>query len=187
MMQPQPSQASLAPCPAPHQLLLVGPFDGAQAQLRRDLEAAGFHISVAKDGGQAHASFAMRKPDFVLLDVLLPKESGFEVCEWMKQTEPAIPVVFLTVIDMPEARELARHVGADEYLISPYNIESLVEQIKIVNQKTWEKTHLDQPKEPGRVRFQCRCGKRLKVSASHRGKSMTCPKCGEPLVVPRHD
>lgn len=186
MVQPFPER-SLSACPTPHQLLLVGQFDGTLADLRRDLEGHGFHITHAKDGGQAHASFAMHKPDFVLLDVLLPGESGFEICEWMKLSEPGIPVVFLTAIDMPEARELATHVGADEYLIAPCELDYLIEQIKVVNQKTWEKTHLEQPKEPGRVRFQCRCGKRLKVSTSHRGKSMTCPKCGEPLVVPRHD
>ena len=173
--------------PLPHQLLLVGKPDELQNRLRRDLESRGFHVTLAKDGGQAHASFAMRKPDLVLLDIMLTGESGFEVCEWMKRTEPGIPVLFLTEIDLPEARELAEHVGADDYLISPCPCDTLIEQMKIANQKTWEKTHLEQPKEPGRVRFQCRCGKKFKVSNSHRGKSMSCPSCGEPLVVPRHD
>jgi two-component system, OmpR family, response regulator len=187
MVQPDLSQRSLAACPIPHQILLVGKPDGEQARLKRELDARGFHVTLAKDGGQAHASFAMRKPDLVLLDILLPGESGFEVCEWMKRNEPGIPVVILTEIDLPEARDLAEHVGADGYLISPCDGDVLVEHIKVANQKTWEKTHLEQPKEPGRVRFQCRCGKRLKVSATHRGKSMTCPNCGEPLIVPRHD
>lgn len=186
-MQTSPSPRSLSSCPTPRQLLLVGPFEGRQSQLKQDLEGQGFRISPAKDGGQAHASFAMHKPDFVILDVILPGESGFEICEWMKRTEPEIPVALLTAIDMPDAHELARYVGADAYWIFPCPTEFLVEQIQRVNQQTWEKTHLEQPKEPGRVRFRCRCGKRLKVSSSHRGKSMTCPQCGEPLQVPRHD
>lgn len=187
MVSPDPSLNLLGSCPIPHHVLLVGKPDAEQARLKRDLEARGFHVSLSKDGGQAHASFVMRKPDVVLLDLLLPGESGFEVCEWMKRTEPGIPVVILTELDLPEARELAEHVGADDYLISPCDGNQLVEQMKIANQKTWEKTHLEQPKEPGRVRFQCRCGKKLKVSSTHRGKSMTCPSCGEPLMVPRHD
>jgi DNA-binding response OmpR family regulator len=187
MLQPDLAQHTLATCPDPHQILLVGKPDASQSRLQRELEARGFHVTLAKDGGQAHASFSMRKPDLVVLDILLPGESGFEVCEWMKRTEPGIPVVILTEIDLPEARELAGHVGADDYLVAPCDFDFLVGQIRIANQKTWEKMHLEQPKEPGRVRFQCRCGKRLKVSTSHRGKSMTCPNCGEPLIVPRHD
>ncbi len=145
-------------------------------KLRQDLESRGFHVTLAKDGGQAHASFAMHKPDLVLLELLLPGESGFEVCEWMKRTEPTIPVLIFTVIDMPEARTLAEHVGADDYRVCPCDLDDLIDHIKTVNEIAWKKSHLEQPKETGRVRFQCRCGKRLKVSTSHRGKSMTCPK-----------
>ncbi len=187
MMQASFSDSSVKAGPLPHQLLIVGHPGEAQSQLRRDLEAQGFHVTLAKDGGQAHSSFAMHKPDLVLLDVLLPEESGFEVCERMKRTEPGIPVMIVTEVDLPEARSLAERVGADDYLISPCDVDYLVKRIAIVNQKVWEQTHIQTPQEPGRVRFQCRCGKRLKVSAAHRGKSMTCPNCGEPLVVPRHD
>ena len=181
------SEHSVAAGPLPHQLLLVGHPDEAQSQLRRDLEAYGFYVTLAKDGGQAHSSFAMHKPDLVLLDVLLPEESGFEVCARMKRAEPGIPVMIVTEVDLPEARALAERVGADDYLISPCDADDLIERISLVNQKVWEQTHLQTPKESGRVRFQCRCGKRLKVSATHRGKSLTCPHCGEPLTVPRHD
>src|SRR5688572_31000867 len=96
MAQPDSALDSLAACPIPHHVLLVGKPDAEQARLKGDLEGRGFHVSLAKDGGQAHASFVMRKPDVVLLDILLPGESGFEVCEWMKRTEPGIPVVILT-------------------------------------------------------------------------------------------
>ena len=187
MPTPELSTPSFAACPTPHYLLLVGMPGEPQTRLRQDLESRGLRISLAKDGGQAHASFSMRKPDAVVIDLLLPGESGFEVCEWMKRSEPGIPVVILTEIEMPEARELAGHVGADDYLISPCEADVLIEHLKIANQLNWEKTHLEQPKEAGRVRFQCRCGKKLKVSTSHRGKSMSCPNCGETLTVPQHD
>ncbi len=187
MVQPYSPTNSLGINPLPHHLLVVGNPRGDLPALKLGLENLKFHVTLAKDGGQAHASFSMRKPDLVLLEILLPGESGFEVCEWMKRTEPGIPVIMLTEVDLPEARKLAESVGADDYLIYPCEMLELYERIKIVNESAWEKTHLEQPKEVGRVRFQCRCGKRLKVSSSHRGKSMTCPNCAEPLVVPRHD
>jgi DNA-binding response OmpR family regulator len=131
--------------------------------------------------------FVMRKPDFVILDLILPGESGFEVCERLKHTDRNVPVLILSAIDFDESKVLANKVGADGYLTKPFDPDELVFQIRQIAEAVWERTHLERPRETGRVRFSCRCGKRIKVSVSHRGKSLTCPECGEPLVVPRHD
>ncbi len=169
-----------------HQILL-GEDDPEQASVTRDLlESHGFRVQVAKDGGQAQATFVMWKPDFVLLDLILPGESGFEVCERLKKTDSKIPVMILSAIDMEDSRSLAERVGADGYVTKPFLIEQLLKQIEAVVERVWARNHQDQPKDEGRVRFSCRCGKKFKVSVSHRGKSMTCPECGEPITVPRH-
>ena len=84
-------------------------------------------------------------------------------------------------------RSLARRVGADGFMAKPFDPDELVSQIESIAQAVWEKSHLEQPKEERRIRFSCRCGKRFKVSPMHKGKTLTCPECGEPLVVPRHD
>ena len=72
----------------------------------------------------------MRKPDFVILDLILPGESGFEVCSRMKQANSTIPVLVLTAIDLPEARALADRVGADDYLTKPFDPDELVKRIQ---------------------------------------------------------
>jgi len=151
------------------------------------LEKFRYRVTVAKDGGQAHASFVMHKPDFVILELILPGESGFEVCERLKQTNAETPVLILSVIDMDDARDLAKRVGADGYLTKPVQSDVLLAAIRDTAEEVWQRVHSDQPREEGRVRFECACGKRFKVSVSHRGKSLTCPSCGEPVVVPRHD
>lgn len=168
-----------------HQILLVEDETESAAFLKTLLEKHGFAVTVAKDGGQAHASFSMRKPDFVILDLILPGESGFEICERIKQTEESVPVLVLTAIDMPDARDLAVRVGADGYMTKPYDPDELLESIREIAETVWQRTHTAQPKETGRIRFSCRCGKKFKVSPSHRGKSLTCPRCGEPVTVPR--
>jgi two-component system, OmpR family, response regulator len=170
-----------------HQILLVEDDPDTAAFIKRFLEQRGFDVSIAKDGGQAQAMFVMRKPDFVILDLILPGESGFEVCQRFKLGEPAVPVLILSAIDMPDARALAERVGADGYLTKPFDPDELVANIHDIAEIVWERVHRDRPREPGRVRFSCICGKRFKVSSSHRGKSLTCPDCGEPLIVPRHD
>lgn len=170
-----------------HRILIVDDDPETARFIKNLLKKHGFDGIVAKDGGQAHSSFVMRKPDFVLLDVILPGESGFEVCERMKQTDETIPVLFVTAIDLEDARNLATRVGADGYITKPIDTKELLSQITEISHRVWERYHLDQPKEEHRIRFSCRCGKRFKVSPVHKGRTLTCPDCGEPLIVPRHD
>ncbi|MFO0917095.1 MAG: response regulator [Planctomycetaceae bacterium] len=142
-------------------------------------------VRIAKDGGQAQATFSMHKPDFVILDLMLPGESGFEICERFKTADPSVPVLVISQIDMADSRELANRVGADGYLTKPLDAELLVATIRGIAERVWQATHLEPEGDPERIRFTCTCGKKFKVSSSHRGKSLTCPQCGEPLTVPR--
>ena len=170
-----------------HRVLLVEDDPEIASTVKAGLTACGFEVVVARDGGQAHSSFTMHRPDFVLLDLMLPGASGFELCDWMKQSDETVPVMILSVIDLPDARRLAERVGADGYMIKPCPAEVLAARIREIAEIVWQRSHGLRPKASERVRFNCRCGKRFKVSSSHRGKSLTCPECGEPLIVPRHD
>ncbi|MBM81399.1 MAG: response regulator [Planctomycetaceae bacterium] len=171
----------------PHMVLLVDDDVETADSTKALLQSKGCEVYVARDGGQAQSIFVMRKPDFVILELILPNETGFEVCERMKQTNDSVPILIVTAIDMEDSRNLASRVGADEYLVKPVEGELLIETVREVSQTVWEKTHLATPKEERRIRFNCRCGKRFKVSPVHRGRTLTCPDCGEPLVVPPHE
>jgi len=101
-----------------------------------------------------------------------------------------VPVMMLTAIDMDDARQLAQRVGADGYLTKPYDPEALVEQIHALSEEIWSRRHLepDAATVDSKVRFECPdCGKRLKVSGTHRGRTLNCPRCGQPVKVPLHD
>ena len=166
-------------------LVLLVEDDVDTAQMTKVvLESHGMTVKVAQDGGQAQSLFVMRKPDFVLLDLILPGESGFEICDRLKHSDDTIPVMIFSAIDSDESRALAARVGADEYLTKPVDPERLVATIRRVAKAVWSKTHLEEPKDSDRVRFTCICGKRFRVSSAHKGRSMTCPQCGEPMTVP---
>lgn len=169
-----------------HHVLVVEDDAETSETLKTILEEHGYRVTLAKDGGQAHAKFSMRKPDFVVLDVILPGESGFEVCDRLKTLDERVPVLILSVIDMDDARNLATRVGADGYLVKPVDPETLVEQIEEIATAAWDRFHSEPSSGQERIRFRCSCGKRFKVSPVHRGRTMTCPDCGESLVVPRH-
>lgn len=169
-----------------HHVLLVEDEPSSAEAMCAVLEQHGFHVQIAKDGGQAHASFAMHTPDFVILDLILPGESGFEICEHMKQKNDSVPVLIVSAIEIEESRELADRVGADGYLCKPIAPEVLLATIDEIANRVWERNHDISAKADGRIRFHCTCGKRYKVSPVHRGKTLTCSDCGAPVIVPRH-
>ena len=169
-----------------HRILLVEDDSDSAEFLKALLQKHGYSPFIAKDGGQAQSAFVMRKPDFVILDLILPGESGFEICERFKQTDENIPVLILSVIELDDAKSFAGRLGADGYLTKPFDPDELLFEIEEIAQRIWERTHLNQPKDQTRIRFSCICGKRFRVSPTHRGKTLTCPECGEPLIVPRH-
>lgn len=168
--------------------ILVVEDDRAEADfLKTFLAQKKFAVDLARDGGQARAAFTMHKPDFVLMDVILPHEvSGFEICEWMKSQSDTIPVMMLTAIDMDDSRDLARRVGADGYLTKPYDPDELVKTIHDVANSVWAKRHLGGTDTHEIISFACpECGKNLRVQSSYRGRMLNCSKCGQHVQVPR--
>lgn len=171
-----------------HHVLLVEDDPASAESLKALLEQHGFRVQIAKDGGQAHSAFRMRRPDFVIMDLILPGENGFEVLDRLKHSDETVPILVLSAIALEDSRALSKRLGADGYLTKPADPADLLTQIKEIAQRVWERTHTGQPKkDEGRIRFTCRCGKKFKVSPVHRGRTLTCPDCGEPLIVPRHD
>ncbi len=169
-----------------HHILVVDDDQPTALFLKTFLEANGFLVTVAKDGGQAHSCLVMKKPDFVILDAVLAGETGYEICDRIKQTEKGLPVMFLTGIDLEESRDLAWRVGCDGYLTKPFDPDLLLRSIRTIAENLWRKTHdIEAPKE-GHIRFHCQCGKKFKVSQSNGGKTMSCPECGEVIKVPTH-
>jgi len=169
-------------------LLVEDDADTAQA-MKAVLETQKYTVLTAKDGGQAQSIFVMRKPDFVILDLIFEGgESGFEICERFKQADNTVPVLIVSAISSEESKRLAARVGADGYLVKPVEPQVLLAKVRETAENAWWEQHSDRPlSEDSRVRFSCTCGKRFRVSPAHRGKTLTCPECGEPTKVPVHD
>jgi len=182
----QPAGASETAGATAHRILVVEGSEERRTELDNLLHRHGHMVQLAKDGGQAHSAFSMYKPDFVILGLILKGETGFEICDRFKQQNETIPVLILTEISLEDSRKLAGRVGADGYMTRPYNETELLDTIQEIAQRVWEQTHLKKPRDRKRIRFDCRCGKKFKVNPTHKGRTLTCPDCGEPLVVPFH-
>lgn len=96
------------------------------------MKKEGFQVAVAGDGEEALAKVASFEPDLVLLDVMMPKKSGFEVCEVLRAdpARAALQIVMLTAKgrDTEVAKGLA--MGANAYVTKPFSTKDLVAQVK---------------------------------------------------------
>ena len=96
------------------------------------MKKEGFEVAVANDGDEALAMVASFNPDMLLLDVMMPKKSGFEVCEALRadSRRAGLKIVMLTAKgrDTEMAKGLA--IGADAYVTKPFSTKELVDKVK---------------------------------------------------------
>ena len=99
--------------------------------VRFALEKAGYECLVAYDGEEAIRSARAENPGLILLDIMLPKLNGFQVCRLLKFDERYrhIPIVMLTARSQARDRLLGMETGADEYLTKPFDLTELIRVI----------------------------------------------------------
>jgi DNA-binding response OmpR family regulator len=96
------------------------------------LEGEGYTIDTAVDGEKALAQVGVLPPQLILLDLMLPKLNGIDVCRILKGSETTrrIPVVILTAKSNDEAKKGAASAGADGYLLKPFDPADLIDRVK---------------------------------------------------------
>jgi CheY-like chemotaxis protein len=112
-------------------VMIVDDDTDANYTLQSILEYAGFKVIYYYDGESALKSLKIEKPDIVVLDVMMPGMSGFEVCEKIKNDPEtsSIPVIILTAKDMGEDVEMAIKKKADWFITKPYDNKYLLGKI----------------------------------------------------------
>lgn len=100
--------------------------------LEAHLTSEGYQVALALDGEEALAKAVSLKPDLILLDVMMPGLSGYEVCAKLKGVEKtaAIPVLIVTALEQFQAKEQALQMGADDFLTKPINRLELCARVK---------------------------------------------------------
>jgi two-component system, OmpR family, phosphate regulon response regulator OmpR len=119
--------------PEPH-LLVVDDDARLRELLRRYLSDTGFRVTTAGDAGEARANLASFAFDLIVLDVMMPGESGLELTRALRG-EGHIPVLLLTAMAEPEDRVNGLEQGADDYLSKPFEPRELVLRIRNILQR----------------------------------------------------
>ena len=96
------------------------------------MRKAGYRVRVARDGAVALAAVAEERPDLVLLDVMMPERSGYDVCQALRD-DPAmagVKIVMLTAKGREVERTKGLAVGADDYITKPFSTREVVERVR---------------------------------------------------------
>ena len=110
-------------------ILLVDDEDSVQKLLSYPLERDGFRVVAAKDGEEALCRFAAEPIDLVVLDLMLPKLDGLEVCKRLR-SQSTVPIIMLTARDDELDKVLGLELGADDYITKPFSIREFRSRVR---------------------------------------------------------
>src|SRR6185295_5207005 len=96
------------------------------------LRREGYEVTTWEDGEAAWDAFRQKLPDLVVLDILMPRMDGLELCRRLREKSQSLPVIFLTSKDEEFDRVLGLELGADDYLCKPFSMRELVARVKVL-------------------------------------------------------
>jgi two-component system response regulator RegX3 len=119
----------------PQTVLVVEDEEAFVDALSVGLEKEGFRVEVARDGAEALARFDDVKPDLVLLDLMLPRVSGIDVCRELRKRS-RVPIIMVTAKSSEIDTVVGLEVGADDYVTKPYRLRELIARMRAVLRRT---------------------------------------------------
>ena len=114
---------------APIKILLADDEESIQTLLTYPLEKDGYEVIVASDGREALDHFAHDRFDLVILDVMMPRLDGLEVCRRIR-ARTTVPIIMLTAKSEEEDRVRGLDLGADDYITKPFSTQELLARIE---------------------------------------------------------
>jgi len=113
-------------------ILIVEDEPAMVAGLRDNFEYEGYEVISASDGVEGLEKAINDQPDLVVLDVMMPRMSGLDVCKQLKSRRPAIPIIMLTARGQEIDKVVGLELGADDYVTKPFSIRELMARAKAV-------------------------------------------------------
>ncbi len=128
-------------------ILIVDDEQSILTLLQYNLEQSGFEVISAVDGEEAKNKALMERPDLIVLDLMLPKLDGIEVCKQLRQQKLETPILMLTAKDDEFDKVLGLELGADDYMTKPFSPRELVARVKAILRRTGNRTVSEEEKE----------------------------------------
>src|SRR5213595_598648 len=113
-------------------ILIVEDEPAMVAGLRDNFEYEGYDVITAEDGVAGLERALADDPDLVVLDVMMPRMSGLDVCKQLKVKRPSVPIIMLTARGQEIDKVVGLELGADDYVTKPFSIRELMARVKAV-------------------------------------------------------
>lgn len=117
-------------------ILVVDDEQSIVTLLQYNLQQAGYEVVTAMDGQEGKDLAVLEKPDLIVLDLMLPKLDGIEVCKQLRQQKVSIPILMLTAKDDEFDKVLGLELGADDYMTKPFSPREVVARVKAILRRT---------------------------------------------------
>ena len=108
------------------------------------LRREAYDVQLFADGAEAWAAFQSSIPDLIILDILMPRMDGLELCRRFRTLSESVPIIFLTSRDDEVDRILGLELGADDYLVKPFSMRELIARVRVLFRRAARRA-----KEPG--------------------------------------
>lgn len=113
-------------------ILIVDDDDEIRELLEFDIRSSGYFVDSAKDGLEGLNKALNNSYDLILLDVMMPKMSGFDVCKNIRNAKLSIPILMLTAKGTIEDKTSGFDCGADDYLVKPFDVQEVLLRIRVL-------------------------------------------------------
>ena len=135
--------------------------------LKFNLEARDYTVIIAYDGDTGYQKALKEQPDLVILDLMLPKRNGYEVCKLLKEEVPDLPIIMLTAKSQEAEIVTGLELGADDYITKPFSVLELLARIKAVFRRVKSVSEIPEVHRFGNLEINFK-----KYYASKKGKSL---------------
>ena len=132
----QQEKTKVTEAPRPARILVVEDEPNMVAGLRDNFEFEGYEVITAGDGIEGLRRALEESPDLVVLDVMMPRLSGLEVCKQLRAQRASIPIIMLTARGQELDKVVGLELGADDYVTKPFSIRELLARVKAVLRRT---------------------------------------------------
>lgn len=102
------------------------------------LAGEGYTVVTAADGQEALERFDEERPDFICLDIMMPRLNGYDVCRQLRQRDHRVPIVFLSAKSEEVDRVLGLELGADDFIMKPFGVRELIARVRAVSRRCFE-------------------------------------------------
>jgi two-component system, OmpR family, alkaline phosphatase synthesis response regulator PhoP len=104
------------------------------------LEGEGYDVIAADDGAAALDRWLDQRADFVLLDIMMPQRSGYDVCREIRRTDRDVPIVFLSAKSEEIDKVLGLELGADDFIMKPFGMRELVARVRAISRRCYQRS-----------------------------------------------